>query len=101
MSFQPTGDMMFLQIEPSNMEWQDWLIIILTSIIATIMLFTYLGDKYLWQDEAATAVLGERMMKYGKPLAYDGKNLITMDNFAQEDRQTINLRTGNAQAAIH
>jgi hypothetical protein len=72
----------------------------IASIIAAVLLFTNLDDKYLWQDEAATAVMGERMIKYGKPLAYDGKNLITMDNFAEEDIQTINLRTGDAKTAL-
>jgi len=85
---------------PHYMEWQDWLIIVLTGIIAAILLFTNLGDKYLWQDEAATAVMGERMMKYGKPLAYDGKNLITMDSFVEDDGQSISLRTGDARTAL-
>jgi hypothetical protein len=78
----------------------DWLLMVLAGTIAAILLFTNLGDKYLWQDEAATAVMGERMMKYGKPLAYDGKNLITMDNFAEEDKDTVSLRTGDAGAAL-
>lgn len=78
----------------------DWLLMVIAAAIATVILFTNLGDKYLWQDEAATAVMGERMMKYGKPLAYDGKNLITMDNFAEEDTTTISLRTGDAQTAL-
>lgn len=78
----------------------DWIIIISIAVFATMMLFANLDDKYLWQDEAATAVMAERMMRYGKPLAYDGKNLITMDNFAEEDQQTIGLRTGSAHAAL-
>ncbi len=81
-------------------ERQDWLIIILISVISTIMLFANIGYKYLWQDEAATAVLGERMMKYGKPLAYDGKNLITMDFITHKDEQIMDYLTGNAQTAI-
>jgi len=98
---QPAENVMSTQTKLHYMEWQDWLIIILTSLIAAIMLFTNLGDKYLWQDEAATAVLGERMMKYGKPLAYDGKNLITMDFLIrQQDGQFIDHFTDDARTAI-
>ena len=51
----------------------------LTACTAALILGWNLGERYLWQDEAATAVLGERMMRYGRPLAYDGVNLVTMD----------------------
>jgi hypothetical protein len=47
--------------------------------VAAILLFWGLTDKYLWQDEAATAVLATRLLKFGRPLAYDGVNLITVD----------------------
>lgn len=78
----------------------DSFLITLVCIVAVALLFINLDDKYLWQDEAATAVLGERMMRYGKPFAYDGKNLITMDHFAGEDLRTIDSRTGDAKTAI-
>lgn len=53
-------------------------------LIAAVPLFWDLGDRYLWQDEAATAVLGERLMKHGRPLGYDGRNLITMDIYTRD-----------------
>ncbi len=59
-----------------------------------------LADKYLWQDEAQTAVLGERMLRFGRPLAYDGLNLIGVDSFVLEDTSTIGQRTTSAQAEI-
>lgn len=78
----------------------EFLFMLLAFAAAAVLLFANLGEIFLWQDEASTAVLGERMFKYGKPLAYDGKNLITMDHFAQEKAGTIGLRTGDAQKAI-
>lgn len=69
-------------------------------VCATVLLTWRLGAVYLWQDEAATAVLAERMLKYGKPLAYDGRNLITMDSMADEDRATLHLRTGDVDAML-
>ncbi|HEY6908962.1 MAG TPA: glycosyltransferase family 39 protein, partial [Myxococcales bacterium] len=67
---------------------------------AAALLFSRLGAVYLWQDEALTAILGERMMRYGKPLSWDGANVVTQDNFAAEDFATIDGRTGSASAAI-
>ncbi len=64
-----------------------------------MLLLWHLGSPYLWQDEAATAVLAQRMLRFGRPLAYDGVNLITIDNFAAEDSTTIDRRTGNPGAA--
>ena len=51
----------------------------LVALLAAPLMFWNLGERYLWQDEAATAVLAERMLVYGRPLGHDGRNLITMD----------------------
>jgi len=67
---------------------------------AAVLLFWRLGAIYLWQDEANTAVLAVRMLKSGKPLAYDGVNLLSNDNFAAEDRATIGTRTADPKAAV-
>lgn len=45
--------------------------------LAGVLLFTNLGDTYLWQDEAETAVLAKNTLSFGIPRAFDGKNLIT------------------------
>jgi 4-amino-4-deoxy-L-arabinose transferase-like glycosyltransferase len=50
--------------------------IIMLTILAGVLLFANLGNQYLWQDEAETALLGRRVLEYGYPRAYDGKNLI-------------------------
>jgi len=68
--------------------------------ISAVLLLWGLSDKYLWQDEAQTAVLAERMLRFGRPLAYDGVNLITLDQFVLEDPATIAQRTTDPQAAV-
>lgn len=68
--------------------------------LAAILLFWALTEKYLWQDEAATAVLAVRMLKYGRPMAYDGKNLLTIDMQDEDDDAAVSARTKNPQAAI-
>ena len=68
--------------------------------LAAFLLFWNLSEKYLWQDEANTAVLAVRMLKSGKPLCYDGVNLLTNDNFAAEDVTTLGDRTADPEAAL-
>ncbi|MGD0871250.1 MAG: hypothetical protein ABSB88_16995 [Bryobacteraceae bacterium] len=68
--------------------------------LAALLLFWGLADKYLWQDEAIMAVLATRMLQFGRPLAYDGVNLLTTDTFGAEDEQTIGERTTGPQAAV-
>src|SRR5207248_9423346 len=50
--------------------------------------------------EASTAVLAVRLFKYGSPLAYDGRNLLSDDNFAAQDKQTIDERTKDPGKAV-
>lgn len=50
--------------------------VILLLIVGAVLLLTNLGNMYLWQDEAETALLSQRLGTYGLPLAFDGRNLI-------------------------
>src|SRR5262249_23592645 len=72
-------------------------------LTAVLFLFWGLGDKYLWEDEAYTAVLGRNMLRLGRPLTYDGKNFLAVDGVSQEDRDNNGLGelTSDAQAGVH
>ncbi len=74
--------------------------ILAVAVLGAFALFWRLGDRYLWQDEAATALLARRMLECGKPLAFDGVNLVTLDNFGGEDLSTIDQRTHSERAAV-
>lgn len=50
--------------------------IIIILVAAGWLLFANLGNQYLWQDEAETAVLAENTLEYGFPKAFDGKNIV-------------------------
>jgi len=82
--------------------WRGWRFVAPTGlgVLAAFLLLWGLADKYLWQDEAQTAVLATRMLRFGRPLAYDGLNLVTVDIFAAEDIRTISQRTTSPRAAI-
>lgn len=79
---------------------KEWLALAAIACLAAVLLFWNLTDTYLWQDEANTAVMAVRLLKYGKPLAYDGRNLISNDNFAAEDKHTIDERTKDPRKAV-
>ena len=79
---------------------QDLMILAIIGGFAGVLLFWNLGGKYLWQDEAATGILAERMLRYGKPMSYDGTNLVTIDYYASEDLNTIEQRSGDPRTAI-
>jgi hypothetical protein len=68
--------------------------------VGAVLLFARLGDKYLWQDEASTAVLGSRLLKTGKPISYNGVNIMTLDHFGAEDPSNLDERTQSAQAGV-
>jgi len=76
------------------------LTLIVLMCLAGVLLFWHLGTPYLWQDEAGTAVLAERMLRFGRPLAYDGVNLITIDHSAAEDAKNLDQRTRDPRAAV-
>jgi hypothetical protein len=69
-------------------------------ICSAFVLAWNIDAKYLWQDEAATAILGERLLSFGSPLGYDGKNLITNDFFRAEDEAQLQLCTDDPSSAV-
>ena len=68
--------------------------------VAAVLLLWNLTDTYLWQDEANTAVLAVQLLKHGEPLAYDGRNLISDDNYLAMDQKTIFTRTHDGRSAF-
>lgn len=74
--------------------------LLLWILAASAVLFWNLSDRYLWQDEAACAVLGERLFEHGRPLGYDGVNLITMDTSQPGETAGVSARSTQAQAAV-
>ncbi|MBI5432241.1 MAG: hypothetical protein HZA52_05350 [Planctomycetes bacterium] len=58
------------------------------------------GRRALWQDEAATALLGKSFVEHGRPLAWDGKNLVTMDDFRAGEEAAIGAAMKSIETAI-
>lgn len=73
---------------------------VLVGLLAAAVLLPRLGDRYLWQDEASTALLSERLLDLGRPLAWDGKNLLTMDRYEPWTPEEIQRVGASPRAAI-
>ena len=88
--------------EPTAHEtlWWGRLAQTVLALTAAVLLLWGLNEKYLWQDEAQTAVLATRLLQFGKPMGYDLVNLIASDNFLTEDRATIDQRAADPRASI-
>jgi 4-amino-4-deoxy-L-arabinose transferase-like glycosyltransferase len=50
-----------------------------TLLVVSIFLLLNLGNHYLWQDEAQTALLGKSVLKSGLPFGTDGKNFFSQE----------------------
>jgi len=54
----------------------NWPLFLLVIAVASVLCFWGLGTRTLWEDEAETAVLAQRVLSYGFPKALSGNNLV-------------------------
>ena len=52
-------------------------VLALITTLGAVLIFANLGDRYLWDDEAETALLAQRVLRFGVPIAWDGRDLIS------------------------
>ena len=58
-----------------------WFLVIVLCIASFLLLWN-LGNQYLWQDEAETALVSKTILTHGVPKAYDGKNFFSQEGSA-------------------
>jgi hypothetical protein len=58
-------------------------------LAAAFLIFWGLGQRYLWSDEAETALLASNILTYGVPKAFDGVNLVSQELGRDHDAQYI------------
>ncbi len=58
--------------------------VLLLTLLSGILLLTNLGDGYLWQDEAETALVSKSVLTHGVPKGHDDRN-----SFSQNDGRDI------------
>ena len=57
----------------------EYICIALILALASVLLLSNLGNTYMWQDEAQTALIAKTILSHGVPLGTDGRN-----SFSQE-----------------
>ena len=73
------------QKEPLN----RWRIVIYLTVLAGLLAFWGLGNNDLWDDEASSAVYGRNLMKTGKLIAWDGRNIMAYGMLALVNEDMI------------
>lgn len=56
-----------------------------------------IGNRYLWYDEAHTALVGQNVLEYGLPKVWNGEYLITTSNGNDFDDSLIIIKDGFVQ----
>lgn len=54
-------------------------LVTLSVVLGAVIIFAGLDQRYLWDDEAETALLAQRVLRFGVPLAWDGASLISQE----------------------
>lgn len=68
--------------------WRDPVFLAILALGA-FLIFTSLGDRPLWQDEAETANLARNVLTSGVPLVTDGVNIISQEERREFDTDMI------------
>src|SRR5256885_13507560 len=68
--------------------WRD---AVLWALVAAgaLLIFSSLAQRCFWQDEAETALLGRNIVTFGRPVAFDGVNLVSQELGAELDENKI------------
>ncbi len=69
-------------------------VLVLILGVAAVLIFLNLGDRYLWEDEAETALLARNVLRFGLPLGWDGRDLISQECGIELDENYVARRHG-------
>ncbi len=58
---------------------KEYLFLVIVLAVSSLLLFTNMGNRYLWQDEAETALVSKTILTNGVPRGYDGKNFFSQE----------------------
>lgn len=72
-------------------------VLTLVAALGAVLVFTNLDGRYLWDDEAETALLAQRVLRSGVPIAWDGRNLISQECSTDFDENYLWRQTPWAQ----
>jgi 4-amino-4-deoxy-L-arabinose transferase-like glycosyltransferase len=62
---------------------QEIIFLFIITVISAFLLFSNLGNRYMWQDEAQTSLIAKTVMDRGLPYGTDGRNFFSQDDGAE------------------
>jgi len=72
-----------------NSQWAEYLFLLLILCAALFLFLCNLGNQYLWQDEAQTALVSKTILSGGVPRGHDGKNFFSQELGAEYGKNYI------------
>lgn len=72
-------------------------VLALVAALGAALVLTNLGGRYLWDDEAETALLAQRVLRFGVPIAWDGRDLVSQECSADFGANSLWRQTPWAQ----
>lgn len=78
-----------MKLENINSRRLEFIFILILLSICSWLFLSNLGNQYLWQDEAQTALIGKTVLASGVPLGYDGKNFLSQELGAEYGQNYI------------
>ncbi|HPN65435.1 MAG TPA: glycosyltransferase family 39 protein [Candidatus Goldiibacteriota bacterium] len=68
------------EIKLPQIKYSQSVFLVFLTIIAGFMLFSNLGNRYMWQDEAQTVLIAKTVTERGLPYGTDGVNFFSQSN---------------------
>jgi len=68
---------------------KEHIILLVIASVSLYLLLANLGNQYLWQDEAQTALVSKTVLTDGLPRGYDGKNFFSQQAGAEYGKNYI------------
>ncbi|PKL91742.1 MAG: hypothetical protein CVV21_06875 [Candidatus Goldiibacteriota bacterium HGW-Goldbacteria-1] len=68
------------EIKLPDIKFNEPVFLILLTLLASFMLFSNLGNRYMWQDEAQTVLIAQTVVEKGLPYGTDGKNFYSQSD---------------------
>jgi phosphatidylglycerophosphate synthase len=66
-------------VKTTKSRWAERIFLLSVLCVSLFLFLANLGNQYLWQDEAQTAVISRTILTHGVPVGYDGKNYFSQE----------------------
>lgn len=67
----------------------EFVCVVLILCCSSVLILSNLGNQYLWQDEAQTALIAKTILTHGIPLGFDGRNSFSQELGAEYGKNYI------------